>query len=213
MKKTELNLQSGVSLVELIIVLSIIAIVTTIAMTQFGRTDARFQRQNMARELKVYLERARYDSVKRRAALAVDQAKVEITDAKTFRVTTDANLNGTIDANDTRVYSFAGRSDVTIVGMIFPVTVRFDHRGQADIVNGNNASLTNPVFTICDAGCTLTTANANNASIISITPTGTVIMARGGQTITNINAPVVTTVSTNANINCLLKASGNVTCP
>lgn len=200
-------------MLELIVVLSIIAIVATISMTQFGRTDVRFQRQNMARELKVYLERARYDSVKRRASASADQAKVEIIDATTFRVTTDANLNGTIDANDTRVYSFAGRSDVNIVGAVFPVTILFDHRGQATITNGINVALTNPVFTICDAGCTLATANANNSSIISITPTGTVIMTTGGQTITTINAPVVTNVNTNANINCLLKANGNVTCP
>jgi prepilin-type N-terminal cleavage/methylation domain-containing protein len=213
MRKTKLNLQSGFSLLELIIVLSIIAIVATIAMTQFGRTSVRFQRQNMARELKVYLERARFDSVKRRASLADDMARVEILDATTFRVTTDANLNGTIDANDTRLYSFSGRSDVNIVGVVLPVTIKFDYRGQADIVNGIGASITNPVFTVCDAGCTAATANANNASIISITPTGTVIMASGGTTVTNINAPVVTTVSTNANINCLLKANGNVTCP
>jgi prepilin-type N-terminal cleavage/methylation domain-containing protein len=217
MRKTKLNLQGGFSLLELIVVLTIIAIVSTIALTRFGRTDARFQRQNMARELKVYLERARYDSVKRRATQTADQAKVEIINSTTFRVTTDANINGTIDANDTRLYSFAGRSDVKIVGnaltLVFPITIRFDYRGQAEITNGNAAALTNPVFTVCDAGCTVATANANNSTIISITPTGTVIMANGGLNLTTINAPVVTTVNTNANINCLLKASGNVTCP
>jgi prepilin-type N-terminal cleavage/methylation domain-containing protein len=211
--------QRGVSLLELIIVLVLIGVVSTIALTQFGRTQSRFQRQNMARELKVYLERARYDSIKRRASVPVNttqpdnRAYVVIRNATSFEVATDSNISGTIDNTDTRLFSFSGRSNVKFVDtLVFPITIRFDQRGLAEIRNGNNVRMTNPVFTLCEGNCTQATANAGNSSIISITPTGTIIMMDGGQTVTNINSPNVTNVITNTNIRCDARASSNVNC-
>jgi prepilin-type N-terminal cleavage/methylation domain-containing protein len=215
MKKANFSSQNGLSVLELIIVLAVIAIVVTIAMTQFGDTQARFQRQNMARELKVYLERARYDSIKRRAQNVggVDsRAHVVLRNATSFEVTTDTNLSGAIDAHDTRQFSFSGRSDVTIVGqaLVFPVTIKFDYRGLAEIRDGNGTALTNPVFTICDSGCTIDTANAVNSTVIGITPTGTVVMSNGGETISNINRPSITNVA--VPIKCRAIESSNITC-
>lgn len=210
MKKTEPDSQKGFSLLELLIVVVIIGIVAVLAMTQFGKTQTRFQRQNIARELKVYLERARFDSVKRRASNPAARARVIITSATAFNVTTDMNLNGTIDTADTRFMSLNGRTDARITGsnLIFPVTVSFDHRGQARAVDGNNAEIT-PTFTICDADCTESTATADNSTIITVTPTGTVAMLNGGSTLSNVNAPNVTTVAGNNQISNTVYVNGN----
>lgn len=210
MKKTESNSQRGFSLLELLIVMVIIGIIAVMAMTQFGRTETRVQRQNIARELKVYLERARFDSVKRRAMNTTDMARVIITSATGFNVTTDMNLNGTIDTADTRFISLNARTDARITGtnLIYPITIRFDHRGQAIAVNGNDVEIT-PSFTICDANCTLATANANNSTTITVTPTGTVAMLNGGSTLSNINAPNVTTIAGNNSISNLVYVNSN----
>jgi prepilin-type N-terminal cleavage/methylation domain-containing protein len=210
MKETESNSQKGFSLLELLIVVVIIGIIAVMAMTQFGRTETRLQRQNIARELKVYLERARFDSVKRRASSLGDMARVTITGATAFNVTTDMNLNGTIDTADTRFMSLNGRTDARITGdnLIFPIVIRFDHRGQATAINGNNVEIT-PRFTICDANCTVASATANNSTVITVTPTGTVAMINGGTTLSNVNAPNVTTVAANTNISNLVYVNGN----
>lgn len=197
-------------MLELIIVLVIIGIISTIAITQFGQTDTRFQRQNIARELKVYLERARFDSVKRRALNVDDMARVVITSATAFNVTTDMNYNGTIDTKDTRYLSLNGRTDARILGsnLVFPITIRFDQRGKATAINGNNVEI-NPTFTVCDANCTVATANANNSTVITITPTGTVAMLNGGETLGTVNAPNVTTLSSNNSISNTVYVNGN----
>ncbi|HEY0047881.1 MAG TPA: prepilin-type N-terminal cleavage/methylation domain-containing protein [Pyrinomonadaceae bacterium] len=210
MKEIESNYQKGFSLLELLIVVVIIGIVSVLAMTQFGRTETRLQRQNIARELKVYLERARFDSVKRRAVNPTDMARVIITSATAFNVTTDMNLNGTIDSADTRFMSLNGRTDARITGnnLIFPIVIRFDHRGQATAIDNNGANV-DPTFTICDANCTLATANANNSTVITVTPSGTVAMMNGGSSLSNINAPNVTTIAGNSNISNTVYVNGN----
>jgi prepilin-type N-terminal cleavage/methylation domain-containing protein len=210
MKETESKSQKGFSLLELLVAVVIIGIIAVMAMTQFGRTETRIQRQNIARELKIYLERARFDSVKRRATITTDMARVIITSATTFNVTTDMNLNGTIDAADTRFVSLNARTDARITGtnLIFPIIIRFDHRGQAFAINANNVEIT-PNFTICDANCTPTTATADNSTIITVTPTGTVAMLNGGSALSNIGAPNVTTVAGNASISNLVYVNGN----
>src|SRR5436190_19131342 len=64
----KLNDQSGVSLAETLIVVAIISIVASLAYFKMGTANVQFKRQNVARELKVAFERARFDSVKRHAA-------------------------------------------------------------------------------------------------------------------------------------------------
>ncbi|HEX8250892.1 MAG TPA: prepilin-type N-terminal cleavage/methylation domain-containing protein [Pyrinomonadaceae bacterium] len=212
MRKIESDLQKGFSLLELIVVITIVAIVSVMAITQFGRTETRLQRQNIARELKVYLERARFDSVKRRASNPADMARVTITNATAFNVTTDMNVNGTIDSADTRFMSLNGRTDARITGnnLIFPIVILFDHRGQATAIDDNgNGAVINPTFTICDANCTFASANANNSTVITITPTGTVAMLNGGSTIATVNAPNVSTINGGGNVSNLVYVNSN----
>ena len=69
--------QAGVTIVELLVVCVIIAIIAGFALMQRGGANEQFQRQNVARELKFALERARFDSVKRRAARMPLQIEIE----------------------------------------------------------------------------------------------------------------------------------------
>jgi Tfp pilus assembly protein FimT len=69
MRHRKLNSQSGISAIELIIVIVIIGVVVVFAVAQFGSAKPVFDRQNAAREMRVGLERARFDSIKRRTSL------------------------------------------------------------------------------------------------------------------------------------------------
>ena len=67
MKKADLYSQRGASVIEVLIVLVVVGILAVLAIASFGKSRENFARQNVAREFKVRLERARFDSVKRRA--------------------------------------------------------------------------------------------------------------------------------------------------
>src|SRR4029079_12806544 len=80
--------ESGVTLIELLVVIVIIVIVCAIALMQRGSADAQFKRQNVARELKVAFERARFDSVKRRAQASPEARVTVVVDTSSYALTT-----------------------------------------------------------------------------------------------------------------------------
>src|SRR5688500_9987031 len=203
----EFNSESGKSILEIVIMLVIIAIVVTFAFAQLSRPKDHFQRQNMARELKVYLERARFDSVKRRAEGANNLSRVVITSSKSFSVTTDLNQNGTLETPaETRVVNFSGQSNVQIMGtgLSFPVTMSFDRHGHVTTTNSSGTEI-NPIYTFCDSGCTLQNANSSNATVIFVSPSGTVSMTAGGETLPVFQAPSVTNVNSSLNTYSLVQ--------
>jgi len=177
-------------------VIIIIAVVATLALMSRGSANSQFQRQNVARELKVAFERARFDSVKRRADSAATQAKV-LVDAGVYTLTTDINLNGTLESSDDIAKTVSGQNIVIAgsVGTTLPVTVRFNQRGEA--VDSSGASIS-PVFLVCNASCSSpTTANSN---LVIVTPTGTVNLLAGNATVPTFNAPPVTNVAVGTGI-------------
>lgn len=201
MKATEFSPQSGISLVEILIVLVIAAILTTLAIGQFASSRKNFQRQNLSRELKVNLERARFDSVKRHAVTTGTMARVAITSAPSFSVSLDANMNGTLENSETRVIDFNNRVDASIVASStdYPLTVWFDQRGQTTIKNNSGAAVSSS-FTVCGSGCPATAPNASNADVIYISPTGTVSMGAPGTIQTTFGNPSVTNSGATANL-------------
>ena len=206
MKKLGMNTQSGVSVMELVIVLAIAAILLTFAAAQFGRAGDNFHRQNIARELKVSLERARFDSVKRRANGFADMSKVTILSETSFSYTADFNQNGEIDEpGETRTVDFADRGDVRIAGntLIFPITISFNQQGQITAVDGSGADMV-PLFYICNGSCTPSTVTSLNSNLIYVSPTGTVAMMVGGTTVPTFNDPAVTDVDSDLFVNPLL---------
>lgn len=201
MEKIKFNSESGISIVEILVVLIVTAILVTFAIAQFGSSKVVFQRQNLAREFKVNLERARFDSVKRNAVDVAKRAKVAVkANATSFDTTIDLNQNGTLEASDTRTTDFTGRSGVKIVGdtgiagdtIVFPVTITFDQRGHITSEDSSATKKSVTRFIFCTGNCTVATANAANASVVSISLTGTVSMIAGGETQPTFSNPTVT---------------------
>ncbi len=205
MEKKKFDSERGYSLVELMIVLIITAILVTLALISFRNTQTQFNRQNIARELKVNLERARFDSVKRRAVNTADLAEVKLLSATSFSVKIDTNQNGMLDANETRTINFAGQPTVRLVGnsLVFPITINFDRYGRITAKDGNSPTPQNitPIFTICTNNCTAANATASNADVIYISPSGTVTMLAGGSSQPTFQNPNVSNVSVNSNLN------------
>ncbi|MEO6589152.1 MAG: type II secretion system protein [Pyrinomonadaceae bacterium] len=201
MKERKFNSQSGISLIEVLIILIVTVILATFAVAQFGKSKVVFQRQNIAREFKVNLERARFDSVKRNAIDVNKRANVVVKASKTaFDATADLNQNGTIDVSDTRTIDFSGISNVKIVPdtggagdtIVLPITIRFDNRGQITSEDSSSPKKSVTRFIFCTDGCTAATANQTNASVVSISLTGTVSMTAGGETQPTFSDPTIT---------------------
>ena len=168
MQKPISSRQAGYSLAEVMIVLVVLGILLSLAVVQFGRSRENLDRQNIAREFKVSLERARFDSVKRRAAVCSDMSRVTINSATSFSVSTDLNQSGSLDLpGETQNYDFSGRAgDVNLVGngVTLPVTIRFDDHGraflQSDCDPSSIPAAAVPLFYFCQGTCTSATANS-----------------------------------------------------
>lgn len=175
--RDKLSSEAGVTLVELMVVALIIIIVATIAFLNAGTAHPQFQRQNATRQLKAALERARFDSVKRRAVNDNQKASVTIAGAS-FILTTDVTLNGlTSDPSDS-VTTFAdtGISIQRYDGATLDSTnnkVVFNMRGEVP---------TSPAaqFLICNGTCpAVASLTPSVADILIVTPTGTVNLLPG----------------------------------
>ena len=179
--------QSGVTLPELLVVLVVIAVLAGFALMQRGAADVQFTRQNAARELKTAFERARFDSVKRRAdGVTVPFATVNI-EATRMTLTTDVDQNGVMDASDSLVTNFPPNISVAPrSGLSLPLLVSFDRRGEPDVVN--------PHFVVCNGTCDFTNDTVANANIVYVTSTGTVNMLPGGSTPDTFPTPQIQTV-------------------
>ena len=212
-KKTSFRSASGFSVIELLIVLVVVGIVVTLAVIALGSSASSLARQNISREFKVALERARYDSVKRRPDTCDQMSRVEITSATSFRLLTDTNRNGSIDpASETSVFDFESRSNTEIVDAItYPVTIRFDGRGNTSSGPCSAPTAPHASTTFCEMPCTAATANDQNATVIYVSPTGTTTSLLGGQTIPDFDEPSVTTIAPSLYINPLLSVWDLVT--
>ena len=178
--------QSGVAYVELLVVIAIIAVVATLALMQWGRSREQFRRQNVARNLKVAFERARFDSVKRRADDTTIYAKVVLLgtsdSATSYKLVTDTNMDSVLTTADEVSTSF-GDQQINIyalpgVAMDFPVTVAFNMRGEV-IATGAGGGAILPSFLVCNGDCR-SGPNSSNSNIVIVTPTGTVNLLAGG---------------------------------
>jgi prepilin-type N-terminal cleavage/methylation domain-containing protein len=191
--------QRGVTLTELLIVIVIIAIVCSFALMQRGSANSQFQRQNIALQLKTAFERARFDSVKRRAT-GGNVAKV-VLNTGNFTLWTDKNMDGTPASTETDYTDFSGQN-IVIAGngsVTLPFTVYYNLRGEATDSSGNPIS---PAFYVCNANCT--SVNSSNANLVVVTPTGTVNLLGGGSSVPSFPNPSESNVGASANINPLV---------
>ena len=187
MKIQTLSPQRGFSLFELLIVLVMIGILTTLALMQLGGSRVDFQRQRISREFKSYLERARFDSVKRRAFNPDGErctnspeppATVEAWQSK-FTVSLDFDGDGRLMPSETREVNFSDRTDAVIKvseTLNYPITIRFDCRGLVAARDSTNTEV-DPLFTIC-SDCSSASPDTTR---ISISDSGTIAELRQGQ--------------------------------
>jgi prepilin-type N-terminal cleavage/methylation domain-containing protein len=176
MRKCNLKSQRGVSLVEVLIVLVVLGILTTMAVLQLRGARTNLERQRIVREFKNYLERARFDSVKRRAVTNGEMATIVLNGPTSFSATMDFDESGTVAAGETRDVDFTRRSTTQILvsdTLNYPVTIRFDRRGHATAIDNGNTAV-NPVFKICGDCST----GSNDVSFLSISASGTVADTR-----------------------------------
>jgi type II secretory pathway pseudopilin PulG len=214
MKEKKNHSQSGISIIEVLIVIIVVMLLTTIAIMQLGKSRTEFQRQRIAREFKVYLERARFDSVKRRATVNTEMSRVILNSATSFTAVTDFNQNGkilnsdeTVEASDRRVVDFTHRSETQIVvsdSLNYPVTILFNQRGHITATDGLNNPV-NPVFTICSGNCSET---SQETSIISVSTTGTVAVLKSGESSSALPVPSPISNAT-PQFNCYVLVNAN----
>jgi Tfp pilus assembly protein FimT len=133
---------AGVTVVELLIVIMMIAVISGFALMQIVRARQVMIRANAAQEFVGYLEKARLDSVRRRPLpTTAEMAQVSIVNANYYSVTIDADGNGTLDAP--KVIRLPVNTDLQFNGT-FPRTIYFDWRGRVV----NSTGTISPVSTI-----------------------------------------------------------------
>ncbi len=203
--------QSGMSLVEILVIVLMIGILVTLAIPQFSRANVSFTRQNAAQQLKIFLDRARFDSIKRHAKVSDEMASVTINSPTSFTLLTDENADGILQSSEVRHLSFSGRTNIKIngAGLVFPITISFDHRGQAVTTDGNDAVIS-PNFIFCEGNATYQTANAENSSTVVLSKTGTSSVVTGKYVLPTINRPNVSNIKTDTKIKQTVTVSNSV---
>jgi len=122
MKRRPARGEHGFSLLQLIVVLAVTVTVSTVAVMSIQGARRSLRLANSGRQLADYLEKARGDSVRRRAQPG-NQASVQQLDNNTYRVTMGFNGSSTLTSRD-----FDLESDVVFDSN--PQTITFDWRGR-----------------------------------------------------------------------------------
>ena len=65
---------TGVSLVEMMIVITVMFIISTFALMAIGNSQTHLDRENIAKDFKTSLERARFDSIRRNVSTCGEMA-------------------------------------------------------------------------------------------------------------------------------------------
>src|SRR6266436_1418881 len=129
------NTERGFSLIQLLIVVAIVSVVTSVAV--LGITSARksFRLSNSARQFAGYVERARADAVRRHST-----ASMQMLDTRSYSITMDFGGSGTPSTK-----AFSLENDVIFTTTLRTVT--FDWRGripaEASIGFSNGSSTAN----------------------------------------------------------------------
>jgi prepilin-type N-terminal cleavage/methylation domain-containing protein len=128
---------AGFSVLELLIVVAMISVLTGYALLQIARGHQVMIRENAARQLAAYLEKARLDSVRRCPTASGQMAQVSIINANFYSITTDSDGDGNLDAP--QVVSLPVDASLQF-DLPYPRTIFFNWRGRTVDSAGNIAS-------------------------------------------------------------------------
>jgi type II secretory pathway pseudopilin PulG len=170
----------GFSLIELVIVASVLFIVSGFALTQISRARQALVRNSATREMTSYIEKARRDSIRRHSTATSQMAQVTLLSSSSYSVRLDSDGDGTMDAD--RVINLPVNSNLSFNGT-FPRSVRFNWRGRTVDSSGN---ATTPAD--------ITISNSYGASTINVSRAGQsdIDVAPQPDPITNSTAPSAT---------------------
>jgi Tfp pilus assembly protein FimT len=175
--------ERGISIIEILIVVTMIAVVTAFAVMQIGGAQRSMRLTNSAREFMGYLEKARTDSIRRHAMSNTEMASITIASANTYTIRIDQNGDGTLDPP--RTIMIPGTHGATFSGITIPLTIRYNWRGRPVDAVGN---LLNLSFSLRDA--------SGNINPIVLTSAGDTSLGSGVAT----SSVSVSTVNATANI-------------
>jgi len=153
----------GFSMLDLLIVVLLVLVVVSYTLTTMVRAQKPALRNMASRQLVNYLERARNDSMRRRATVSSQMAQVTIINDRYYCVTMDANGDGVLDMPI--VVSLA-EEHVTLNGP-FPRTVLFDSLGRT--VDSNAAVIRHDAITL---------ANPSGANVVKLSELGQLSMTQ-----------------------------------
>lgn len=137
--QAKLSNARGASLVEMLIVVALIGIVTAWAILRVVEAQQSVRLSGAIQELTAYLDKARLDSIRRRATVLNQMAQVSITSPTSYSVSLDSNGDGQLDPP--RVFNFPAGS-ITFNVADFPTIVRFNWRGR--VVDGSGEQMSTP---------------------------------------------------------------------
>jgi Tfp pilus assembly protein FimT len=135
--KRGLSAESGVSIVEMLLVFLIIAVVSAWAFMRIVEAQQSARLAGATQELTAYLDKARLDSIRRHATAVEQMAQVSINSPTSYSVRLDANGDGNLDPP--RVFNFAGRG-INFNVAAFPTVIRFNWRGRVADASGEQTS-------------------------------------------------------------------------
>ena len=150
---------SGVGMIELVIVMAIVGIVSTVALFQIKSSRSALRVQNSVRQLASYMEKARVDAVRRHGT-----STVSFSDTRTYSVTMDFNNSGT---TSTRTFTFL--DDVRIASSDLP-NVTFNWRGRT-LTSGTACVTTFAVSDTMSHGLSVDVSGSGDVTVENQQPT------------------------------------------
>jgi len=149
--------ERGFSVLELILVLTLIGIVSGFAYVRLAAAREVMRVTNSSREFTNFAQKARLDSIRRHATTAASQATLVINTATTYTVTGDFDGNGVTDSLrqlQQGVTFSATASDGSAA--VLPITLKFDWRGRATCVDSSATPKPVNTFSVANNGGTWT---------------------------------------------------------